>query len=62
MKNVKVEGDRVALDVVLGYPARGVLEAVRKQVAERLAQAARRRARERERRSRRSSRTPCSAA
>src|SRR6185312_1026680 len=37
VKNVKVEGDRVALDVVLGYPARGVLEAVRRQVSERLA-------------------------
>jgi len=37
VKNVKVEGERVALDVVLGYPARGVVEAVRKQVAERLA-------------------------
>src|SRR6266852_4958776 len=37
VKNVKVEGDRVSLDVVLGYPARGVLETVRRQVAERLA-------------------------
>ena len=37
VKNVKVEGGRVTLDVVLGYPARGVLEKVRKQVAERLA-------------------------
>ena len=36
-KNVKIEGDRVALDIVLGYPARGVVEAVRRQVAERLA-------------------------
>src|SRR5258706_5613861 len=36
VKNVKVEGDRVALDVVLGYPARGVVETVRKQVSERL--------------------------
>ena len=26
VKNVKIEGDRVSLDVVLGYPARGVLE------------------------------------
>src|SRR5207237_5248492 len=34
---VKVDGDRVSLDVVLGYPARGVLESVRRQVAERLA-------------------------
>jgi ATP-binding protein involved in chromosome partitioning len=37
VKNVKVEGDRVSLDVVLGYPARGVLEKVRSQVTERLA-------------------------
>src|SRR6185369_3645418 len=37
VKNVKVEGDRVSLDVILGYPARGVLETVRRQVAERLA-------------------------
>jgi ATP-binding protein involved in chromosome partitioning len=37
VKNVKVEGDRVALDIVLGYPARGVLETVRRQVSERLA-------------------------
>jgi ATP-binding protein involved in chromosome partitioning len=37
VKNVKLETDRVALDIVLGYPARGVLETVRRQVAERLA-------------------------
>src|SRR6478672_7185959 len=36
VKNVKVEGDRVSLDLVLGYPARGVLEKVRSQVSERL--------------------------
>ena len=36
VKNVKVDGDRVSLDVVLGYPARGVLEKVRSQVTERL--------------------------
>ena len=36
VKNVKVEGERVSLDVALGYPARGVLEKVRSQVAERL--------------------------
>jgi ATP-binding protein involved in chromosome partitioning len=38
VKNVKVDGGRVSLDVVLGYPARGVLEKVRAQVTERLAQ------------------------
>src|SRR5580765_4997900 len=37
VKNVKVEGERVSLDVALGYPARGVLEKVRAQVSERLA-------------------------
>src|SRR5215213_1380066 len=37
VKNVKVDGDRVSLDVVLGYPARGVLEKVRAQVVERVA-------------------------
>ncbi|MGZ5112981.1 MAG: iron-sulfur cluster carrier protein ApbC [Usitatibacter sp.] len=36
VRNVKIEGDRVALDVALGYPARGVLEKVRHQVTERL--------------------------
>ena len=29
VKNVKVDGDRVSLDVILGYPGRGVLETVR---------------------------------
>ena len=37
VKNVKVEGDRVSLDIVLGYPARGVVERVRAQAVERLA-------------------------
>jgi len=37
-KNVKVEDGRVTLDVVLGYPARGVLERVRAQVVDRLKQ------------------------
>jgi ATP-binding protein involved in chromosome partitioning len=36
VRNVKVEGDRVSLDVALGYPARGVLEAVRTTVSDRL--------------------------
>ena len=38
VRAVKVEGDRVSLDVVLGYPARGVIEKVRSQVASRLTQ------------------------
>src|SRR5947209_3250541 len=37
VKNVKMEGERLSLDVALGYPARGVLEKVRQQVSERLA-------------------------
>ena len=36
IKNVSIDAGRVALDVALGYPARGVLERVRSQVAERL--------------------------
>ncbi len=38
VKNVKIDGDRVALDVALGYPGRGVFEAVRSQVSGRLRQ------------------------
>jgi ATP-binding protein involved in chromosome partitioning len=37
VKNVKLDADRASLDIVLGYPARGVLETVRRQVSERLA-------------------------
>ena len=37
VKNVKLDGDRVVLDVVLGYPARGVIEKVREHVSGRLA-------------------------
>ena len=37
-KNVKIDGDRVSLDIVLGYPARGVIEKVRSQVTDRLTQ------------------------
>jgi ATP-binding protein involved in chromosome partitioning len=36
VKNVRIEADRLSLDVVLGYPARGVLEQVRAQVSARL--------------------------
>jgi ATP-binding protein involved in chromosome partitioning len=35
-KNIRIDGDRVSLDIVLGYPARGVIEAVRTQVVDRL--------------------------
>ncbi len=37
VKNVKIEGDRLSLDIALGYPARGVIDRVRGQVAGRLA-------------------------
>ena len=33
VKSVKVAGDEVSVEIVLGYPAAGVLEAVREQVA-----------------------------
>ena len=36
VKNVKVDGGKISLDIVLGYPARGVLEQVRAQVGDRL--------------------------
>ena len=36
VKNLKVEGDSVSLDLVLGYPARSLVESIRKQVTERL--------------------------
>jgi len=36
VRNVRIEGDRVSVDVALGYPARGVLESVRSAVTERL--------------------------
>jgi len=36
VKNLKIEGDRVSLDVVLGYPGRGVIESVRSLVTSRV--------------------------
>jgi ATP-binding protein involved in chromosome partitioning len=35
-RNVKVEGDRVSVDVQLGYPAKSQLEPIRRQVTEKL--------------------------
>jgi len=35
-RNVKVEGDRVAVDIVLGYPAKSQLEPIRQQVTAKL--------------------------
>jgi ATP-binding protein involved in chromosome partitioning len=36
VKGVKVDGDRVSVDIVLGYPAKSVLDSIRHEVAERL--------------------------
>jgi ATP-binding protein involved in chromosome partitioning len=36
VKNLKVEGDGVSLDLVLGYPARSLVESIRSLVTERL--------------------------
>ncbi|MGB8339706.1 MAG: iron-sulfur cluster carrier protein ApbC [Burkholderiales bacterium] len=36
VKNIKIEGNNVSLDIVLGYPARSVIEAIRKQVMAKL--------------------------
>jgi len=35
-KNIKIEGASVALEIVLGYPGKSVIEAIRRQVIERL--------------------------
>ncbi len=35
-KNVKVEGDRVSVDVVLGYPAKSQIEPIRKEITDKL--------------------------
>ncbi|MDB5901305.1 MAG: Fe-S-binding ATPase, partial [Betaproteobacteria bacterium] len=35
-RNVKVEGDNVSLDVVLGYPAKSQVEPIRKEITARL--------------------------
>ncbi|MBI3715490.1 MAG: iron-sulfur cluster carrier protein ApbC [Betaproteobacteria bacterium] len=37
-RDIKVEGDLVALEIVLGYPGKSVTEGIRKQVTERLKQ------------------------
>ena len=34
--NIKIDGDDVSLDIVLGYPAKSVVEGIRKQVADKL--------------------------
>ena len=38
VKNLKIEGDRIYLEVVLGYPARSIVEQIRRQVVARLKQ------------------------
>jgi ATP-binding protein involved in chromosome partitioning len=35
-KNIKVDGDKVSLDVVLGYPAKSQIEPIRKEIAAKL--------------------------
>ena len=35
-RNVKVEGDKVSLDVVLGYPAKSQIEPIRREITEKL--------------------------
>jgi ATP-binding protein involved in chromosome partitioning len=35
-RNIKIDGNNVSLDIVLGYPAKSVVESIRKQVVERL--------------------------
>jgi ATP-binding protein involved in chromosome partitioning len=36
VKGVKVDGDRVSVDIVLGYPAKSVLDSIRRMVADKL--------------------------
>jgi ATP-binding protein involved in chromosome partitioning len=36
VKNIKIDGNDVSLDIVLGYPARSVIESIRKQVMAKL--------------------------
>lgn len=36
VRNLKIEGDRVYLEIVLGYPGKSLVEPIRKQVQERL--------------------------
>ena len=35
-RNIKIDGDHISLDIVLGYPAKSVIEGIRKQVVDRL--------------------------
>jgi ATP-binding protein involved in chromosome partitioning len=35
-RNIKVDGDKVSVDIVLGYPAKSQLEPVRRQIADKL--------------------------
>ncbi|MGI9045434.1 MAG: iron-sulfur cluster assembly protein, partial [Burkholderiales bacterium] len=35
-RNIKIEGDDIALDLVFGYPAKNVMDGLRKQVISRL--------------------------
>ncbi|HEY9445728.1 MAG TPA: iron-sulfur cluster assembly protein, partial [Burkholderiales bacterium] len=35
-RNIKVDGDRVAVEIVLGYPAKSQIEPIRREIAARL--------------------------
>ncbi|KIO49001.1 iron-sulfur cluster carrier protein ApbC [Nitrosospira sp. NpAV] len=35
-RNIKIDGDNISLDIVLGYPAKSVIESIRKQVTGKL--------------------------
>jgi ATP-binding protein involved in chromosome partitioning len=36
VKNIKVDGDKVSLDIVLGYPAKSVMEQIKQQVTDKV--------------------------
>lgn len=36
-RNIRIDGCNVALDIVLGYPAKSVIQSIRKQVTDKLA-------------------------
>ena len=35
-RNIQIDGNNVSLDIVLGYPAKSVIESIRKQVIDKL--------------------------
>ena len=36
VKNIKIDGDKVSLDIVLGYPAKSVIESIRTLVGDKI--------------------------